>query len=73
MARIVDTSPKPPRIVDTSPKPPRIDPAELAAALGAEIFDGPHPLARPTVLSPLPSVPAAPAEAVTPPPARKSA
>jgi hypothetical protein len=35
--KIRDTSPKPPRIVDTSPKPERIDPAVVAAALGAEL------------------------------------
>jgi hypothetical protein len=35
--KIRDTSPKPPRIIDTSAKPERLDPAIVAAALGAEL------------------------------------
>ena len=70
MAYIVNTSPKPPLLVNTSPKPPLLDPAVVAAALGAEI------VGRPAPADPTPATPARPPQppaAVTPPPARATA
>ena len=65
MAYIVNTSPKPPMLVNTSPKPLMLDPAAVAAALGAEIVGRPAPTDTTPVT---PARPPRPAEAVTPPP-----
>ena len=59
--RLVNISPKPALLVNISPKPPMLDPAVVAAALGADIVGrtAPPPVA-PAAAAPLPVAPAEP-------------